>query len=105
MNYCDFVNGINTGIIIKAKFCILDYPHYKNCIVQSVLIDSKNPEAGRIIWFYLTTDGYEKKGFVDIFKEDYKLFRIKGKGSFTLKQIWDRVNILFIQYSSDKNLI
>ena len=101
MKYRDFINGINSGVISKASFSILDYPHYRNCIVESKLINPSKKESSKIIWFYLTPDGYEKKGFLNKIKEDTKLFYIKGKGSYSLKQIWDRVVIQDIKYSLD----
>ena len=89
MKYCDFIDGINSGIIKKASFSIEGYSHYRNCIVES---------TQGVIWFHLTPDGYEKKGFLHQIKEDAKLFHIRNKGSFSLRQLWDKVNIHFIEY-------
>ncbi len=101
MKYCDFIHNINSGIIKKVKFCISDYPHYRNCVIESKVTDASNIKSSKIIWFYLTPDGYEKRGFLNKIKEDTKLFYITGKGSYTLKQIWDRVNIVSVEYASD----
>ena len=101
MNYCDFIHNINSGIIKKVKFCISDYPHYRNCVIELKATNPSNINSGRIIWFYLTPDGYEKRGFLNKIREDTKLFYIKGKGSYTLKQIWHKVNILSVEYMSD----
>ena len=100
MKYCDFIDGINSGTIKKVVFSIADYPHYRNCTIESKPIDPDRIELGKVIWFYLTPDGYEKRGFLDQIKEDAKLFKIKNKGTFSLKQMWDRVNIFSIQYEN-----
>ena len=102
MNYRDFVDGINSGKIKKAIFSIKDYAHYRNCVVESKLTDSTSSDSKKIIWFYLTPDGYEKKGFLNEIKESSKLFNIKKRGSLSLAQIWDRVQILHIEYACDE---
>lgn len=105
MKYDDFIHNINSGIINKVKFSILDYPHYRNCVVESKVTDPSNIKSSKIIWFYLVPDGYEKRGFLNKIEEDAKLFYIKGKGSYTLKQIWSRVNIESVEYSTDEKLL
>ncbi|MBP3437013.1 MAG: hypothetical protein J6K61_03785 [Clostridia bacterium] len=99
MKYRDFVDGINSGKITKAIFSIKNYSHYRNCVVESKPTDPSKVESGKIIWFYLTPDGYEKKGFMNKIKENDKLFKIKNSGTFSLLQIWDRVDIHFVEYS------
>ena len=104
MEYRDFVDGINSGKITKVIFSIKNYSHYKNCLVECKLTDPSKIESGKIIWFYLTPDGYEKKGFMNKIKENDKLFKIKNKGTFSLLQIWDKVDIHFIEYSNIQNI-
>lgn len=94
MKYRDFVDGINSGRIIKAIFSIKNYSHYRNCVMES-----KPTTIGNIIWFYLTPDGYEKKGFLNKVKEKNKIFKIKNSGTFSLLQIWDKVDIHFVEYA------
>lgn len=103
MRYDEFINGINTGAIKRVVFSISEYAHYRNCIVESKLSDPNNKNSLRIIWVYLTTDDYEKKGFLNEFKENVKLFNFKKKGQFTLKQVWNRVKIHSVEYSIDAN--
>ena len=51
----------------------------------------------KIIWFTLTPDGAEKKGFLNDIDEEAKMFYIKNKGSFTLKQMWNHIVINSIE--------
>ena len=104
MKYCEFIDGINSGNIKKVSFSIANYPHYRNCVVESKSTNTNKAESSKIIWFYLTPDGYEKKGFLNKIKEDTKLFNIKGKGNFSLKQMWDRINIHSVEYASNSNI-
>ena len=101
MKYNELIRGINAGIIRKVSFSITNYAHYRNCIVEVKCSNAMCPESGRIIWFHLTPDGYEKKGFLNKINEDVKLFELKGKGKFTLKQIWDKVVVHSIEYESE----
>ena len=103
MEYRDFVDGINSGKIIRVIFSIENYSHYKNCVIESKLTDPNKVKSGKIIWFYLTPDGYEKKGFMNKIKENEKIFKIKNKGTFSLLQIWDKVDIHSIEYSESVN--
>lgn len=98
MEYDEFIDGINTGKIKKAIFSISDYAHYKNCVVVSQLRDPNRPDSLRSIWFYLTADGYEKIGFLNRIHETEKLFDLKKRGRFTLKQIWNRIQFSSIEY-------
>ena len=103
MKYRDFVDGINSGKIIKVVFSIRGYSHYRNCIMESKPTAPNKVESGKIIWFYLTPDGYEKKGFINKIKESDKLFKIKNNGTFSLLQIWDKMDIHYVEYSDVKD--
>ena len=98
MTYRDFVDGLNSGKITKAVFSIKNYPHYRNCVVEAKKT-FPNKLDSKIIWFHLTPDGYEKKGFLNKIKESDKLFKIKNKGTFSLLQMWDKVDIHFVEYA------
>ena len=93
MTYREFVDGLNCGTIKKASFSVENYAHYRNCVVE---VNPSSP-VGKIIVFYLTPDGYEKQGFLKKVKEDRKLFYLKNQGSFTLKQMWNRIKIHSIE--------
>ena len=98
MEYSDFIQGINAGIIKRVNFSILGYPHYKNCEIESRIDSPKENVCFRVILVKLTNDSSEQVGFYKKFNEKYKLFKLKGKGgSFTLKQIWERVCISKIE--------
>ena len=99
MEYRDFVDGLNSGKIIKAVFSVQGYSHYRNCVVESKLNNPGNNDSGKSMWFYLTPDGYEKTGFLNTMKEKTKLFRIKNGGTYTLLQMWDKIDIQFVEYS------
>lgn len=98
MSYQDFIEGINNGTIQKATFSVTNYAHYRNCTIYSKILTSlSGAYVGRIIWICLTSDNSEKKGFLDCFNEKEKLFYIKNKGSFTLKQMWPHITITSIE--------
>ena len=98
MEYQEFVDGINSGAIQKATFSVTGYAHYRNCRVQSeIMTNPSGAYVGKIISFCLTPDQSEIRGFVDNIDEKAKLFHIKGKGSYTLKQMWSRITINTIE--------
>ena len=49
----------------------------------------------------LTNDNSEISIYYQKFHGDEKLFKIKGKGVFSLKQIWNKVIITKINYFKD----
>ena len=81
--YESFIEGINNGTIQKIEFEIKDYAHYKKCVIR---------RRNDFIDILLTKDGSENVGFFRTFKENYKLFKIKG-ATYTLKQVWNKVVI------------
>ena len=98
MNYQDFIEGINKGTIQKVTFSVTDYAHYRNCTIYSKISTSPSGAyVSRIIWICLTPDNSEKKGFLNCFNQKAKLFYIKNKGSFTLKQMWPHIIINSIE--------
>lgn len=99
MKYRDFVDGINSGKIIKVVFSIKNYSHYRNCVMESKPTHPNKVGTGKMIWFHLTPDEYEKKGFLNKIKEKDKLFKIKNRGTYSLLQMWDKVDIHSIEYS------
>ena len=98
MEYKEFIDGINNGTIQKVRFSVKGYAHYRNCIMETKISSSPSGAyVGKIIWFILTPDGAEKKGFLNDIDEKAKMFYIKSKGSFTLKQMWDYIVINSIE--------
>ena len=98
MEYQEFIDGINNGTIQKVSFSVKGYAHYRNCMmISKPSANSYGKLIGRLIWFYLTPDASEKQGFLNNVDEKNKIFYIKGKGSFTLKQIWSHIIINSIE--------
>ena len=73
-----------------------NYAHYNFCKI--IVIKDQLPSKNIIflIDVYLTKDETEHICFFEDFNEEYKLFRMGRKGSFTLKQIWNDIEILNI---------
>ncbi|MBQ7761821.1 MAG: hypothetical protein IJ400_07180 [Clostridia bacterium] len=90
--YEDFISALARGFFKKVYFSVKGYGHYKNCVVtyESVPV-SEMTKYGKIITFTLAK-GEECVYFGD-FNEEEKLFHIKGKGDFTLKQMWKDIEI------------
>lgn len=98
VEYRDFVDGVNAGKIKKVVFSIKNYGHYRNCVMVS---KRRSPKGKmKMIWFYLTPDGYEKVFFWNTIKEKCKVFRLKNKGTFSLLQMWDRIEIHAVEYAT-----
>ncbi len=95
--YEELIELINSHSISKVQFKVKDYSHYNNCkfIIKEDTFNSKNGVF--LIDIILTKDGSENICFYDKFKEDYKLFYLGKLGSFTLKQLWNRVEIINIE--------
>lgn len=95
--YDSVVEAINSHKISLIEFKVKDYAHYKNCKI--VVREEQLPNSNNIflIDIILTKDESEHFCFYDKFKEEYKLFYLGKKGSFTLKQLWDRIEIISIQ--------
>lgn len=96
MEYRDFVDGVNSGKIKKVVFSVKNYGHYRNCVMMS----KRSSPIGKIIWFYLTPDGCEKEGFMNKIDEKHKVFKLKNKGTFSLLQMWDRIEIHAVEYAT-----
>jgi hypothetical protein len=43
----------------------------------------------------------EKVSFLNEFKEDYKLFNFGKKGKYTLKQVWEYIDIIELDMKND----
>lgn len=99
MTYKEFIDDINCGNIKGINFYIDGYSHYNNCSIMRTL--DKSPSGNDIILIQakLTKDSSEEISFLNNFNENYKIFRLGRKGTFTLKQIWERVCITQIYNS------
>ena len=97
MEYKEFVDKLNKGIIKKVVFSISDYAHYKKCLIETKEDILRNGTTVLLIYVALSNNTSEQITFYKKFNEEYKLFIIKGKGRFTLKQVWERVQILELE--------
>ena len=97
--YSELISALNEGKIKSISFSVVDYPHYQECkIVREV---DYLPRGKQFVWIavQLTKDNYEKVSFFKSFKDDYKLFHMGRKGTFTLKQLWNKIEIKEIVYN------
>ena len=96
-NYEEIINNLNEGKIESVIFSIKEYAHYKKCIIKRCVDCVNNKHIVRIE-VKLVEDDSETVSFYKYFKEDYKLFNFGRKGTFTLKQVWNNVHIIQINY-------
>lgn len=99
-DYNQFVEELNSGKIKEVYFSVKNYGHYRNCYVKRYPDTFRNGDKFMKIEVCLTTDGSEKAYFVDTFRDDNKLFKMKGIGAFTFKDIWSRIQINKIVYNT-----
>ncbi|MCH5154094.1 MAG: hypothetical protein J1F71_02665 [Clostridiales bacterium] len=100
LSYQQFIDGINNCKIVKAVFLIEEYAHYKNCVIEratDIIDNGKSTVHINYISVKLSNDS-EHFSFLKEFDEDLKLFDMKRKGKFTLKQMWDRIKFITIEY-------
>ena len=93
ISYQSLIEKLNAFEIKSVEFSIPEYAHYRNCRISTQIDVLENGNTIPMIVVKLTNDGSEDVSFYKTFKEDYKMFRMKGKGSFTLKQMWPKIAI------------
>ena len=94
MQYKDFLMKIKNKNDFSINFSILGYNHYNNCIIEAhTVLLPNNRNSIYLIKCRLTKDSSEDVSFINYFKEEYKLFNFGRKGKFTLKQVWNKLNI------------
>ena len=96
LTYKQFINDLNNSIIAEVHFEVVGYPHYKSCRIFRKYDTLRNGNIISLIRIELTNDKSELVSFMDEFNESYKLFRIKGRGTFTLQQLWPQIKIIKI---------
>lgn len=99
LSYQQFIDAINDGQIVKAAFQIKDYTHYRFCSIERIEYILPNGNSIVRIDVKLTKDS-EHIAFLFTIDEHYKLFDMGRKGTFTLKQMWDRIEFISIDYAS-----
>lgn len=95
LKYNEFIELINQHKISDVTFSVAGYAHYNYC---KITISKEKPKESEfyLIKIVLTKDLSEMVSFYNVFDENYKLFDLKRKGKYTLKQIWDRIQTPFI---------
>jgi len=107
ISYQQFIDDINSGKISKAVFQVKDYARYRCCSIERIAdvfpngnsmvrIDvklAKNYNVGQYGHIY------GNFGFSEKFEEDCKLFKMGRKGTFTLQQMWDKIEFISINYT------
>ena len=103
ITYEDFIKGINNRSGIKQiDFYIEGYSHYHSCSIGRYIDKVKVYSDIRVlngrITCILANDHSEDVYFYGTFDEKRKLFNLGKQGTFTLKQVWDRVVITNVTY-------
>ncbi|MDE6666935.1 MAG: hypothetical protein K2K38_01140 [Clostridia bacterium] len=108
LSYQQFIDGINNGTIIKVVFKVKDYAHYRCCSIERIIDVLPSGNSVVRIDVRLTKSYYIGEyghifghfGFLDKFDEKCKLFKMGRSGTFTLKQMWDRIEVISIDYAT-----
>lgn len=90
-SYEKVIEYLNNGKIKSLIFAVKDYPHYNHCEIS--YIDDR-----KTIMVKPVQDNSENVCFFKTFKENYKIFNMGRKGTFTLKQLWNKIDIKEINY-------
>ena len=98
-DYQKTIDDLNSGKIKRIRFCVKNYSHYKDCIIERIEDTNYKGNAFLRIDVKLTKDSSENISFLDVFKDDYKMFNLGKKGSFSLRQIWSEIDILELDKS------
>lgn len=99
-DYKEIIQKLNSGEIEEILFSINNYTHYRNCSIKRCVNLFNKSKQIVCIKVKLAKDNSETVSFFQSFNEDFKLFKITGKGKFTLKEIWHEVHILQIRYAN-----
>lgn len=102
LSYQQFIDEINNGKILKALFQVKNYAHYRNCLIErttDIINNGKSIVCLDYISVKLTNDS-EHYSFSEKFDEEIKIFNMGRKGTFTLKQMWDKIEFISIDYAS-----
>ena len=96
LSYDDLIRMLDECSISRLSFSVKGYGHYKNCSLTCVSVPaSEITKHGKIITFTLARG--EECTYFGNFNQEEKLFKIKGKGAFTLKEMWKNIEIKSIE--------
>ena len=92
------LDGVNKGKLDDVHFFIDGYNHYRSCHLRRKYqkYDLIEKPVFECIELSLCDDGSEVSYYYGSFKDQEKVFKIKGKGRFTLKEIYKLVRIISI---------
>lgn len=101
ISYEELIDGLNSRKIVYVYFSVEGYSHYRNCeiIIEGMAFYFGGADT---IQIYLAKGEYT--GFLTTFEENVKLFDFGRKGRYTLKQIWNRIEIREIKYAEKIDL-
>ena len=94
--YRKLIDDLNNGKIGGFYFSVKNYAHYNHCVIKREKDRMPNGKEIILIIVKLTNDGTEKIAFWDSFKEDIKIFKMGRRGSFTLNELWEEIEVLQI---------
>lgn len=93
--YQEIVDGLNDGSIKKVCFAVENYGHYSDCVAEGFPADCRQNAE---VVFRLTPDGNETCVFCRRVNPDEKIFVFKGKGKYSLRQIWNKIVVKSVVY-------
>lgn len=99
-DYKEIIQKLNSGEIEEILFSIKNYAHYNNCSIKRHVNTINKSKQIVHIKVRLAKDNSETVSFLNNFNENFKLFKIAGKGRFTLRQIWPDILIHHIRYTN-----
>lgn len=100
LDYQELIDGVNNGSIEEVHFSLPTYGHYKSCYLRRAYIFSPilNKKVYSHIELVLTENRKEISKYMGEFKDRERVFNIKGRGRFNLKDIYKEIEILSITY-------
>ena len=100
ISYKELIDGINNGTLNDVHFKLTTYSHYHSCHLRRkyVYIEILDKWSFDCIELSLCDDGSEVSYYHGTFKDQEKVFHIKGKGNFTLKEVYKDIEIISIEY-------
>lgn len=96
IDYNELITKLENGNIRGVKFSIKDYSHYRKCSIYRKNVTLDNGNEVNMVCVDPVTDLSESVCFYRKFNEPYKLFNLGKNKKYTLKQIWNRVQIIEI---------
>lgn len=105
LTYEEMINGVNNGLFDDVHFSLKSYSHYHSCHLRRKYqyLEIINKKVFECIELRLCEDESEVSYYHGPFKDKEKVFHIKGKGRFTLKEVFKDIEIISIKYTEKDN--